>query len=222
MKRGKKIARYVSFCLGLGIIALIASTQISITYAQTSIYDAKKLCCYLRDPRVQAFLDTIAFSEGTLNAKGYNTMHTFQYFKSYKDHPRKLICKEYNGKMHCSTSAGKYQFLEKTWDKIAPRIGIKNFTPESQDIAAVALIAERNGLSPLLAIKNRNDFARALFKINTIWAALPGAPYGQTTTTVPQLEAIYKKRLKYHKENQGELAEKYQLKQVNFNTTRRA
>jgi muramidase (phage lysozyme) len=203
MKRGKTIAKYVSFCLGLGIILLIASTQISITYAQAAPvqYDVKKLCTYLNNPQVQAFLDTIAFSEGTLNKLGYRTMHTYKYFQNFKDHPRKLICKEYNGKMHCSTSAGRYQFLEKTWDKISPRIRAKNFSPANQDLAALALITERNALNTILSMRSRRDFCNDIYKINKTWAALPGAPYGQTTTTIPQLEAVYKKRLQYHTQN---------------------
>lgn len=212
MKRGKRVVKYVSFCLGLGILVLVAFTQVSITYAEP--LDTHELRMYLRDPRVQAFLDTIAYSEGTLHNDGYNTQFGHYYFKDFKDHPRQVICTRYNGNLLCSSAAGRYQFLQKTWDEIAPQIKANNFGPLNQDLGAVALLAKKNVLSAVPALSSRKDFARAIYKVNKTWAGLPGAPYGQPKKTMAELEAIYQKQLTYHKKNQTNLNKKYTLKNM--------
>lgn len=217
MKRGKRIVKYVSFCLGLAIIGLIASTQISITHAQP--LNTTILCKYLCEPQVQAFLDTIAYSEGTLNNNGYNTLFGHLYFKNFKDHPRQVVCTQYNGSLLCSSAAGRYQFLQKTWDEIAPQINARNFGPLNQDLGAVALLAKKNVLSSVPHMKTKKEFANAIYKVNKTWAGLPGASYGQPTKSMAELEAIYKKQLDYHKKNQTNLQKKYTLKNMQKLTT---
>jgi muramidase (phage lysozyme) len=208
MKQAKRIAKYVSFCLGLGMIALIASTQVSITYA-SQLLPAQKLQGYLGNPRVQAFLDTIAYSEGTLNKDGYNTLFGHGYFKNFKDHPRQVICKKYNGTLLCSSAAGRYQFLQKTWDKISPQIEARNFSPYYQDLGAVALLSQHSVLDNLTRIQNKKDFSRSIYRVNKTWAGLPGAPYGQPTKSMAELEAVYRQQLKHHQENPEELIQRY-------------
>ena len=45
-----------------------------------------------------------------------------------------------------TTAAGRYQFLKGTWDGAARQYGLKDFSPQNQDIAALALMAQ-NGCS---------------------------------------------------------------------------
>lgn len=61
---------------------------------------------------------------------GYNIINGGQKFSSYDDHPRTL------GAGGSSTAAGKYQFVQGTWDRVAGALGLPNFSPENQDKGA--------------------------------------------------------------------------------------
>jgi muramidase (phage lysozyme) len=148
----------------------------------------------LNDSRIRAFLDTIAYAEGTLNKRGYRTQYTYVYFKSFKEHPNKILCALYKGELLCSSAAGRYQFLAKTWKRVAPKINAHDFSPLNQDRAAIELIRENNALEDV----KRERFEEAIEKVNKVWASLPGAPYGQPTRTLQELKTVYSQRLKEH------------------------
>lgn len=92
-----------------------------------------------------ALLDTIASTE----APAYNVMYGHGWsgedrsFSDYADHPRKYwpIGTGPN-KGRKSSAAGRYQFLASTWDRLASRYGLPDFSPQSQDLGAVALARE--------------------------------------------------------------------------------
>lgn len=142
---------------------------------------------------VRAFMDTIAFAEGT--KAQYNYIYTFVAFTSYADHPRKKIC---SGGL-CSTAAGRFQFLVKTWDPLAKELGLSDFTPPSQDKAAVELVRRAGAYTAAANASKHANFTKAMGKINTIWASLPGSPYGQPTHTMEKLWAVYKAALAGYK-----------------------
>ena len=56
----------------------------------------------------------------------------------YSDHPRKLVT--LNPKLK-STGAGRYQLLSR-WD-VTKQLGLKDFSPKSQDAVALQQIKER-------------------------------------------------------------------------------
>lgn len=207
MKRAKKTLKYISLCLGLGIILLIGCLQVSITYTQP--LTREELFHLLKDPRVQAFLDTIAYSEGTFNSNGYRTQYTYRLFMSFLDHPREVICAKYKGVDLCSTAAGRYQFLKRTWDEIATQIGAKDFGPINQDLGALLLIVQKEALELVLKIKTKKDFTDAIYKVNKTWASLPGAPYGQPVRPMDKLAKVFKKQLQHHKKHRADLYKKY-------------
>lgn len=223
MKHIKIILKSLSFRLKLGIIALITCVQIAASSVQT--FDIQELFRYLKVPSTQAFLDTIAYSEGTFDnirlapkqnlnngvGMGYNIQYTYKEFDTFDDHPHEVICKEYKGKPLCSSAAGRYQFLGKTWDRIAPLIKAKDFSPVNQDLGALALIAEKGALDLIPIIKSRKDLAVAIQKVNGVWASLPGAPYGQAIRPITDLELKFKERLKYHKKHTADLHKKYRM-----------
>ena len=143
---------------------------------------------------LRAFLDTLAWSEGTDNSlqatrnKGYDVMVGQNLlFVSYRDHPRIVV--QINPKL-ASSAAGRYQILQKTFDEYKVKTGVKDFSPASQDAIAIRLIKDRKALEDVEA----GRFEEAVKKCNTIWASLPGSPYGQRTHQMEALKAIFMTR----------------------------
>ena len=129
--------------------------------------------------RERAFLDTIAFAEGTQNPDGYRTMFTGAIFEGFDRHPD--IVNESNGLR--STAAGRYQFLTTTWDSL----NLPDFSPENQDTGAIELIRRRSALTDVQA----GNFETAVNKVALEWASMPGSPYGQPTKTMDELREVY-------------------------------
>ncbi len=89
---------------------------------------------------LQAFLDMIAFSEGTYGkgANGYNVLVGGTLFDNgYADHPRKLV--KLSATLS-STAAGRYQLLARYYDDYRKQLGLADFKPSSQDAIAVQQI----------------------------------------------------------------------------------
>lgn len=141
----------------------------------------------VRHPNVRALLAVIRRGEGTADAAGYRRMFGGELFDSYADHPRKRITKTLGGKAITSTAAGAYQFLASTWDETARALGLQDFSPASQDLAAVGRIAARGALDDTKA--GRLD--AALPKIAKEWASMPGSPYGQPTISTAAAWATF-------------------------------
>jgi muramidase (phage lysozyme) len=140
----------------------------------------------------QAFLDMLAWSEGTTTItesdNGYNVLvgstpsHPL-LFDSYADHPRIL-----NAELD-STAAGRYQLLAKYFDAYKQLLKLSDFSPTSQDLIAVQQITERRAMADIAA----GNIITAILKCSTIWASLPGAPYGQRQNKLSDLLAEYQK-----------------------------
>lgn len=145
-------------------------------------------------PEVRALLDTIAYAEGTAGEGGYQTIYSYRYFSGYADHPRQIECAWSSGGWLCSDAAGRYQMLSTTFDYVAEPLGLVDFSPESQDLAAVELI-RRCGM--LDAIQN-GEFDRTLVGIRSEWASLPGAGYGQPERDLEELREVYETRLAFY------------------------
>lgn len=93
----------------------------------------------------RALLDAIASTE----APAYNVMYGHGWsgedrtFSDYSQHPGKFWeIKSGPNKGQKSSAAGRYQFLGSTWKDIAGRYGLRDFSPQSQDIGAIALARE--------------------------------------------------------------------------------
>lgn len=130
----------------------------------------------LQNPNVQAFLDVIADAEGA--SQGYNTAFGGGRIASLADHPRqRYTFQQTDGKRNTTTAAGRYQFLERTWDDVAKQLGLQDFSPQSQDLAAVELLRRNGSLDAL----QRGDFGQAVERSGGTWASLPSSPYAQPT-----------------------------------------
>lgn len=142
---------------------------------------------------VKAFLDMLAFSEGTIHYgknDGYDVLFGGGTFTDYSDHPRQKITRKMGSTSITSTAAGRYQFLSKTWDAIVKTYGFRGrFIPEAQDLAAIKLIRERKAYDDVVAGK----FKSAVTKCRSIWASLPGAGYGQPEHKLEALREAYTK-----------------------------
>lgn len=127
------------------------------------------------DPRVRRFLDAIGSAEGT-DTHGYNTAFGGGRLESLADHPRQLYdFKQTDGTANKTSAAGRYQFLQSTWDDLAKSLNLPDFGPESQDIGAVELL-RRNGALPAVL---SGDYDTAIQKSGGTWASLPSSPYAQ-------------------------------------------
>jgi muramidase (phage lysozyme) len=122
-----------------------------------------------------AFLDMLAFSEGTLGRgdDGYNKLvNPGKTFASYAEHPNVSIPISPTLR---STAAGRYQFLSKHWQHYKVLLQLPDFGPVSQDKWAIQLIREQRALADIEA----GRIGEAIDKCCNIWASLPGAGYNQ-------------------------------------------
>jgi len=137
----------------------------------------------------KAFLDMIAVSEGTasLGDNGYNVLVGGGLFQGYQTHPRtRVYCPKF--KLY-STAAGRYQLLARYWDAYRKSLGLKDFSPASQDKIALQQIKEQKALADVEA----GRFELAVGKVCNIWASLPGAGYRQHENSLATLKLAYLK-----------------------------
>lgn len=139
----------------------------------------------VKNQNEQAFLWAIRVSEGTSGPDGYRTLVGGSLFSSMADHPRVLIDLPNLGIK--SSAAGAYQIIRRTWDGVAGKLGLTDFSKESQDAAALELIRQRGALADVRA----GQFAVAIDKCKKEWASLPGAGYGQHENTLARLQSAY-------------------------------
>ena len=78
-----------------------------------------------------------------------------ELFTDYSDHPRKLVT--LNPKLK-STGAGRYQLLSPLVGCHRKQLGLKDFSPKSQDAVALQQIKERGAL-PMI---DRGDIRQAI------------------------------------------------------------
>lgn len=140
---------------------------------------------YRDNPNVRAFLRAIRFGEGTSDADGYRRLVGGGEFGSFHDHPRE---RRYIERYKVwSTAAGAYQFIAGTWDEMRKLYALPDFSPESQDLAAIGLIHRRGALQDVLA----GRIESAIAKCAKEWASLPGSPYGQRTVALARVIQEY-------------------------------
>ncbi len=141
---------------------------------------------------MRAFLDMIAYSEGTDKAgqptkdHGYDVLVGGGLFTGYTDHPRKVIKLPRLG--ISSTAAGRYQILARYYDVYKKQLGLPDFSPASQDKIAIQLIKECKAVDDIEA----GRIESAINKCRSRWASLPGAGYGQHEHKIDVLVARYK------------------------------
>jgi len=144
-----------------------------------------------QEANLRAFLDTIAYAEGTDrygNNNGYDVIVGGELLSDFSDHPNKRVWLPAYG-IH-STAAGRYQILHRFWKHYQVQLGLPDFSPDSQDRYAVQQIRERRAYDDVLS----GRIADAIRKCANIWASLPGAGYGQREVAVQDLLDFYQQR----------------------------
>lgn len=183
------------------ILAQAKASKVSATSSPSEL---------VKNPRVRALLDTIAFAEGTRGNGDYKRVvygtvigpanPNLPYDRSLvgkrnvlvtdlQRHPNLLVQVAPGLR---SSAAGRYQFLDSTWRGL----GMKDFSPRSQDLAAIKLMQRRGMIAPLL----RGDFNGAIHKGAPEWASLPtasgGSYYGQGAKSLSSLRSVYAQALR--------------------------
>lgn len=139
----------------------------------------------LQSTNVQAFLRALRLGEGTSDEVGYNRIVGGGHFTDDSVHPHiKVHIQKYDV---WSTAAGAYQITFPTWSGLCKQYGFPDFSPESQDEAAVALIAEKHALGDVMT----GDLQSAVQKCAPIWASLPGSAAGQRTEDFEKIQQVY-------------------------------
>ena len=139
----------------------------------------------LKETNVRAFLRAIRLGEGTSDEAGYNRIVGGGTFTDDSVHPRvRVFLPKYNV---YSTAAGAYQITWPTWVGLCKQYDFPDFSPDVQDEAAVALIAEKRALGDAVA----GRLQEAVAKCAPIWASLPGSTAGQRTEDMAAVQKEY-------------------------------
>ena len=148
--------------------------------------DKQRVLAAVDNPNVRRALDIIAATEGA-GKQGYYTEFGGGRLASLADHPRKLHpFQQTDGKKNETTAAGRYQFLERTWDDVAKKYDLTDFGERAQDIGAVELMRRAGALDAILA----GDLAGGLQKLGSTWASLPSSPYAQPKVSQSALDKL--------------------------------
>ena len=116
-------------------------------------------------------------------------MFTGKQFSGYGDHPRKI--NRSNG--YASDAAGRYQFISTTWDGLAAKLGLKDFSPANQDKAAIEL-ARQLGITQNILSKEGMSY-KVSAALGKQWASFPGSRFGQPTKSLSSIQQAYQKSL---------------------------
>lgn len=145
---------------------------------------------------MQAFLMTIRKWESSTRPDAYTLLYGGSHFTGFADHPR--IAKPIGNTGLYSTAAGAYQILAvsktpkgmtkiNTWDRIKKKLNLPDFSPASQDAAAIELIKERGAYYDVI----NGNFSAAVAKCKDEWASMPFSEYGQPTADYPSYQSTY-------------------------------
>lgn len=179
---------------GDGLVPLDYINPIGAIERQVEQYQTEAA---MRDTNVPAFLSLIAYSEGTdQRADPYRVCYSYRHtIESFADHP--AVTGEWRGEPldslgpayvgKVSTAAGRYQIIKPTWLSCKRALGLADFSPASQDAAAVYLVKRRGALDAVQA----GDIERAVYLCRAEWASLPGNEAGQPQRRLASLIDAY-------------------------------
>lgn len=137
----------------------------------------------------------ISRAEGTWrsNQPGYNILFGGGTFNDYSRHPDRVV----RTPGYASAAAGAYQFMPGTYEEAARALGLKDFSPASQDLAMLYKVRQRlmpaGGLAALTKEGTLSPQLQAYLAPE--WASIPTATgssaYGQPVKRSSQVSAWF-------------------------------
>ena len=160
------------------------------------------------DKRIAAFLDLIAWSEGTTESTvtkddGYDVIVSgvdgAHVMSNYQEHPfatgtPPVVVRRGPPEL-LSTASGRYQITLETWKEFQKSSRANGFAPATQDLAAYFLLQRRRAIADILA----GDIATAIAMCSLEWASFPGSLYGQPMQHMATLTGNYARLLATYK-----------------------
>jgi lysozyme len=118
-------------------------------------------------------------------------------FDDLSKHPDKVF-------NNTSAAAGAYQFMPKTWSRVSDHLGLKDFSPQSQELAGEQL-AKWRGVDTGKTYTTRAGFVQDMYKMAPEWASIPtskGKSYydgigGNTAKPMEDLISFYESQVGY-------------------------
>lgn len=154
--------------------------------------EAATLIPLLTNKNVRAMLDVISNMEGTTKL-GYATGFGGVELKNLDAHPKQSTdFKQTDGKVSKTDAAGRYQFRGVTWDEMAKKLGLTDFSEVSQDLAALALLKRRGVLEDVIA----GRLKKAVAGLGKEFASSPNSPYSQVKRSWKDVEGYIKTAMK--------------------------
>lgn len=176
------------------------------------IYGTPPLVMAGGDPYIRALMRTITASEAN-DPEPYTLLYGGERVWNLSSHPNRCV-RIVNGPNvgRCTTAAGRYQFLNTTWDKMAQRYHPRpggflmwtnySFEPEYQDMVVYRWLSDKEAwgvdLSKQLRKGRVNDVLR---RLSGTWTSLG---YGiETNSMSGYLPGIYQRMLKEELKKSG-------------------
>jgi len=187
--------RIIAAALALGLVGCAPGAEEEETGETTEAISGDPSCSPARGRNAvslhqKALHDAIAFAEGTQGRgrnDGYDVGYAYRNFTSCARHAGRVTC----GGGYCSTAAGRYQFLKRTWDATSRDIDADGFGADDQERGAEYLIQRVRRVTVPARAMTATEFSNALKKLSYEWASLPPGRYGQPIKTESQVRAAY-------------------------------
>ncbi|TVQ08569.1 MAG: glycoside hydrolase [Leptolyngbya sp. DLM2.Bin27] len=194
--------------LGVGVVAVQSLPPTSLRQLQKTVWvnHPEPLAMSGGDPYVRALMRTISAAESNINTP-YHVLYGGELVPQLNYHPD--ICVEIvagPNQGRCTTAAGRYQFLNSTWQEKASRYhpkssswlagwGDYSFDPESQDLVVYRWLRDTSAWNFDIATALREDrLDEVLRRLSGTWTSLG---YGiESNTMTARLPRIYESLLK--------------------------
>lgn len=198
----KSLLKTSSTVFILLLCTLIAAKKIPNIFPNQTFGQLSPLAMQGGDPYIRALMRTISASES--NAKNpYVLLYGGHHTHDLSRHPNTCITiKTDINQGHCSTAAGRYQFLTKTWHEKAtlyhPQRQLRkksySFDPESQDLVTYRWLSDKHHWGMDFSEQlQRGNIKPVLKKLSGTWTSLG---YGiENNAMTASLPTIYQKLL---------------------------
>ncbi|WP_347404923.1 glycoside hydrolase family protein [Nodosilinea sp. LEGE 06152] len=201
-KRRRAVTIAILLLLGVGVLSVRSLPRTSLRQIQKTVWVShpEPLAMTGGDPYIRALMRTISAAESNIS-KPYNVLYGGQLVPQLNRHPN--ICVEIvagPNQGHCTTAAGRYQFLTSTWQEKARQYhpkssswfgtwGDYSFDAESQDLVVYHWLKDSSAWSfdiPTALRDGRLD--EVLRRLSGTWTSLGyGIESNSMTTRLPRI-----------------------------------